>query len=165
MLYEHFRDPSMNAQQFNFNSVAPADYHDRCIQTHSFEDIHGCVALGAAQTDRGRGELPELVSAGGGSWNLFPLLGEPAVMLAWTWLQRLKSQGRRRLRKDNGTRCSALLVIPATGGPLGYRYAALKTLLKRSNTSKPRPLAIAGGASVRRCGRFARTDGRRRGSA
>ena len=28
MLYEHFRDPSMNVQQFNFNAVAPADYRD-----------------------------------------------------------------------------------------------------------------------------------------
>ena len=28
MIYEHFRDPSMNAQQFNYNAVAPADYYD-----------------------------------------------------------------------------------------------------------------------------------------
>ena len=26
MIYEHFRDPSMNAQGFNYNAVAPADY-------------------------------------------------------------------------------------------------------------------------------------------
>ena len=24
MVYEHFRDPSMNAQEFNYNAVAPA---------------------------------------------------------------------------------------------------------------------------------------------
>src|SRR5271165_6064140 len=28
MVYEHFRDPSINAQGFNYNSVAPGDYYD-----------------------------------------------------------------------------------------------------------------------------------------
>src|SRR5438045_7740413 len=37
MIFEHFRDPSMNAQQFNYNLVAPADYYDWRTQTHGFE--------------------------------------------------------------------------------------------------------------------------------
>src|SRR5260370_17789020 len=34
MIYEHFRDPSMNAQQFNYNAAAPADFYDSRTQTH-----------------------------------------------------------------------------------------------------------------------------------
>jgi predicted permease len=104
MIYEHFRDPSMNAQQFNFNSVAPADYRDWRAQTHSFEDMAAWRWAQINVTGE-RGELPELVSAGGGSWNLFSILGVPAVsgrtftenedrpdgnvvMLTWSFFER-----------------------------------------------------------------------------
>jgi predicted permease len=79
MIYEHFRDPSMNAQQFNYNPVAPADYYDWRSQTHGFEDMAAWRWWQFTVTGE-HGELPELVSAGGGSWNLFPLLGVPAVI-------------------------------------------------------------------------------------
>jgi putative ABC transport system permease protein len=79
MIYEHFRDPSMNAQQFNVNSVSPADYRDWRAQTHSFEDMAAWRWAQFNVTGE-RGELPELVSAGGGSLNLFPVLGVPAVI-------------------------------------------------------------------------------------
>ena len=79
MIYEHFRDPSMNAQQFNFNPVAPADYYDWRAQTHGFEDIAAWRYWQFTLTGE-RGELPEQVSARGGSWNLFPLLGVQAVI-------------------------------------------------------------------------------------
>src|SRR5271170_2528106 len=79
MVYEHFRDPSMNAQQFNYNAVAPADYYDWRAQTHGFEDMAAWRWWQFNLTGE-HGELPELVNAGGGSWNLFPLLGVPAVI-------------------------------------------------------------------------------------
>jgi putative ABC transport system permease protein len=104
MIYEHFRDPSMNAQGFNYNAVAPADYYDWRAQTHGFEDMAAWRWWQFNLTGE-RGELPEMVSAGGGSWNLFPLLGVhavigrtfaesedrpdgSAVMLAWNLFER-----------------------------------------------------------------------------
>jgi predicted permease len=79
MIYEHFRDPSLNSQQFNFNTASPADYRDWRTQTHSFEDMAAWRWAQFNVTGE-RGELPELVSAAGGSWNLFPLLGVPPVI-------------------------------------------------------------------------------------
>ena len=79
MIYEHFRDPSMNAQQFNYNAVAPADYYDWRAQTHGFEDMAAWRYWQFSLTGE-HAELPELVSARGGSWNLFPLLGVNAVI-------------------------------------------------------------------------------------
>src|ERR1700722_6878400 len=79
MIYEHFHDPSMNAQQFNYNAVAPADFYDWRAKTHGFEDM-AAWRYGQFNLTGERGELPELVSARGGSWNLFPLLGVHAVI-------------------------------------------------------------------------------------
>ena len=104
MVYEHFRDPSMNAQGFNYNSVAPGDYYDWRAQTHGFEDMAAWRYWQFNLTGE-HGELPELVSARGGSWNLFPLLGVhaafgrtfiesedrtdgTAVMLTWNIFER-----------------------------------------------------------------------------
>src|SRR5467141_973710 len=79
MIYEHFRDPSMNAQQFNYNAVAPADYYDWRKQTQGFDDMAAWRWWQFTLTGE-RGELPELVSARGGTWNLFPLMGVNAVI-------------------------------------------------------------------------------------
>jgi len=79
MVYEHFRDPSMNSQGFNYNSVAPADYYDWRAQTHGFEDMAVWRWWQFNLTGE-HGELPELVNARGGSWNLFPLLGVNAAI-------------------------------------------------------------------------------------
>jgi predicted permease len=79
MLYEHFRDPSMNTQGFNYNTVAPADYYDWREKTHGFQDMAAWRWEQFSLTGR-RGELPEMVSAAGGSWNLFPLLGVHAAL-------------------------------------------------------------------------------------
>jgi len=79
MIYEHFRDPGMNAQQFNYNPVAPADYYDWRGLTHGFEDM-AAVRYWQFTLTGERGELPELVSARGGTSNLFPLLGVNAAV-------------------------------------------------------------------------------------
>ena len=62
MIYEHFRDPSMNAQEFNYNPVAPADYYDWRAQTHGFEDMAAWRWWQFNLTGE-HGELPELVNA------------------------------------------------------------------------------------------------------
>ncbi|MFZ1941145.1 MAG: ABC transporter permease [Terracidiphilus sp.] len=79
MIYEHFRDPSINAQEFNYNPVAPADFFDWRDKTHGFA---GMAIWRYAQFNLTgeRGELPEQVDARGGSWNLFPLLGVNAAI-------------------------------------------------------------------------------------
>jgi len=79
MIYEHFRDPSMNSQELNYNPVAPADYYDWRAQTHGFEDM-GAWRYWQFNLTGEHSELPELVSARGGSWNLFPLLGVDAAI-------------------------------------------------------------------------------------
>jgi predicted permease len=104
MIYEHFRDPSVNAQEFNYNPVAPADFYDWRDKTQGFA---GMAAWRYAQFNLTgeRGELPEQVAARGGSWNLFQLLGVnpvigrtfaesedrpdgSAVMLTWSIFER-----------------------------------------------------------------------------
>jgi len=79
MIYEHSRDPESNAQGFNYTPVAPADYLDWRAQTHGFEDIAAWYYFPPNLTGE-HGELPEVVQAGGGSWNLFPLLGVNAAL-------------------------------------------------------------------------------------
>lgn len=76
MLYEHFRDPR---QGLTYNLVAPADYYDWRARTHGFEDMAVWRWWQFNLTGE-HGELPELVSAEAGSWNLFPLLGVNAAI-------------------------------------------------------------------------------------
>src|SRR5215469_11602555 len=71
MIYEHFRDPGINAQEFNYNPVAPADFYDWRSNTHGFEDM-AVWRYAQFNLTGPNGELPEIVKARGGSWNLFP---------------------------------------------------------------------------------------------
>jgi predicted permease len=104
MIYDHFRDAEHNDQGFNYNPVAPADYLDWRAQTHGFEDMAAWYYWPPTLTGE-HGELPEMVQASGGSWNLFPLLGVNAaigrtftqsedrpdanvVLLTWSLFQR-----------------------------------------------------------------------------
>jgi putative ABC transport system permease protein len=79
MVYEHFRDARSNAEGFDYNAVAPADFFDWRAQTHGFQDMAVSRRCQFDLTGE-RGELPEAVGAGAGSWNLFPLLGVPAAI-------------------------------------------------------------------------------------
>jgi predicted permease len=104
MVYEHFRGDWANQGSFNYNVVAPADYFDWRAQTHGFEDMAAWRWWQFNLTGE-RGELPESVTAGAGSWNLFSMLGvqpvygrtfaesedHPAsnvVMLTWSTFER-----------------------------------------------------------------------------
>jgi hypothetical protein len=73
MLYEHFRDPSMNRLEFNYNPVAPADYYDWRGDTHGFADMAAWRWCQFNLTGE-HSELPEQVNAAGATWNLFSLL-------------------------------------------------------------------------------------------
>jgi predicted permease len=102
MVYEHFR---VSLGGDGFNPVSPADFRDWREQTHGFEDMAAWRSYGFNLTGEHQ-ELPEVVEAGGGSWNLFSVLGiEPAfgrvftreedqpganhvVLLSWSLFQR-----------------------------------------------------------------------------
>ena len=79
MLFEHPRNARSNREGFSYNPVSPADYFDWRAQTHGFEDMAAWRWSRFNLTGE-RGELPELVIACGGSWNLFPLLGVQAAI-------------------------------------------------------------------------------------
>jgi len=97
MIYEHFRDPAMNAQEFNYNAVAPADFYDWRARTHGFEDMAAARWTQFSLTG-GHGELPEQITALGGTWNLFSVLGVNAAL------------GRTFVESDDRTDGSAALL-------------------------------------------------------
>ncbi len=71
MVYEHFRNATGGD---GFNVVSPADFNDWRSQTHGFADMAAWHEYGFDLTGEHQ-ELPEVVQATAGSWNLFPLLG------------------------------------------------------------------------------------------
>src|SRR3984885_4110198 len=81
MVYEHFRTATGGD---GFNVVSPHDFRDWREQTHGFEDMaawrnYGFNLMGEHE------ELPEVVQAAGGSWNLFSVLGvQPVLGRAFT---------------------------------------------------------------------------------
>ncbi|WP_263350755.1 ABC transporter permease [Acidicapsa acidisoli] len=76
MVYEHFRDPSSGTY---FNVVSAADFVDWRRQTHGFEDMAAWRRYGFNLTGV-HAELPEVVEAAGGSYNLFSVLGVRPVL-------------------------------------------------------------------------------------
>ena len=76
MVYEHFRaDTTGNG----FNPVASADFNDWHQRTHGFESMAAWRQTGFDLTGE-HAELPEVVEAAGGSWDLFSLLGTPLAL-------------------------------------------------------------------------------------
>jgi predicted permease len=76
MVYEHFREGSLGD---GFNVVSPGDFEDWRRETHGFEDMAAWHDTAMNLTGE-RGDLPELVGAVGGSWNLFSVLGTPMAL-------------------------------------------------------------------------------------
>jgi predicted permease len=76
MIYEHFRAATDNVGGFNYNVVSPADFNDWRQHTNSFQDMAAWRHYGFNLTGE-HAELPEVVKAAGGSWNLFSVLGVP----------------------------------------------------------------------------------------
>ena len=101
-VYEHFRE---STDGDGFNVVAPGDFRDWRQQTHGFQDMAAWRGYGYDLTGE-HAELPEVVQAAGGSFNLFSVLGiQPflgraftpeedrpeanhVVMLTWSLFQR-----------------------------------------------------------------------------
>ncbi|HKO12237.1 MAG TPA: ABC transporter permease [Acidobacteriaceae bacterium] len=83
MVYEHFRSFD-NGVGNNYNVVSPADYYDWRSQTHGFEDMAAWRWL-QYNLAGSSAELPEVVTAAGGSWNLFSVLRvQPALGRTFT---------------------------------------------------------------------------------
>ncbi len=104
MVYEHFRDAA-NMGSTPYNVVSPGDFYDWREKTNGFQDMAAWRWWGCNLTGD-HAELPEVVAAAAGSWNLFTLLGvQPAygrtfvaeedhpgassvVLLSWSLFQR-----------------------------------------------------------------------------
>jgi len=76
MVYEHFR---VATEGDGFNVVSPADFRDWREKTHGFQDMAAWREYGFDLTGE-HAELPEVVAAAGGSWNLFSVLGTPPAL-------------------------------------------------------------------------------------
>src|ERR1700761_9256874 len=73
MVYEHFRaDTSGNPD--STNPVSPGDFNDWRTQTHGFQEMAAWREYGFDITGEHE-ELPEVIEAAAGSWNLFSVLG------------------------------------------------------------------------------------------
>ena len=119
MVYEHFRQATDGD---GFNVVSSGDFNDWRQRTHGFEDMAAWRITGFDLTGE-HAELPEVVEAAGGSWNLFSILGiQPALgrtfrpeedqvganqvaLLTWSFFQRRFSGDTsvigKRVRLDN----------------------------------------------------------------
>jgi predicted permease len=81
MVYEYFRASKGGD---GFNVVSPGDFREWRQQTHGFEDMAAWRNYGFNLTGEHE-ELPEVVWAAGGSWNLFSVLGvQPALGRGFT---------------------------------------------------------------------------------
>jgi predicted permease len=76
MVYEHWRS---NTSGNPYNEASPGDFYEWRAQTHGFADMASYYYSGLAVTGD-HGEMPEMVAAQKGTWNLFPLLGVKPVL-------------------------------------------------------------------------------------
>jgi predicted permease len=130
MIYEHFREATSGD---GFNVVAAGDFREWRRQMHGFQDMAAYRNYGFNLTGE-HSELPEVVQAGAGSWNLLSVLGvQPAlgrafmpeedqpeanhvVMLSWALFQRRFSGNASVLGKQihlDSTPYTIVGVLPA----------------------------------------------------
>jgi hypothetical protein len=72
MLYERYR---LNEFPIQYNAVSPGDYYEWRDMTHAFEDMAAWEDWSQFNLTGEYGELPEVIHAGAGTSNFFPLLG------------------------------------------------------------------------------------------
>lgn len=128
MVYEHFRDPAMNAQEFNYNPVAPADFYDWRAKTHGFADM-AAVRWAKFNLTGEHGELPEMVDARGATWNTFSLLGVPAAI------------GRTFVESDDSTDGSAAVL---TWNLFERRFGGDRSIIGRQIHLDGKPYTVVG---------------------
>jgi predicted permease len=153
MVYEHFR-----GNQSQYNSVAPADFHDWRQQTHGFDDMAAWRWwAGAITTDSG--EMPELIAGAAGSWNLFSVLGiEPvlgrtftpdedridasdAVILSWSFFQSRFSGDRTILGQTVRIDSKPYTVVGVLPQSFTYPAPEVKVWIPYAPTFEPEQLA------------------------
>jgi predicted permease len=82
MVYERYR---LNQFPIRYTAASPGDYFDWRAETHGFEDMAAWAPWPQFNLTGGRGELPEVIRGGAGTWNFFPLLGvQPALGRTFT---------------------------------------------------------------------------------
>jgi predicted permease len=82
MVYERYR---LNQFPIEYNAVSPGDYFDWRAETHGFEDMAAWAPWPQFNLTGARGELPEVIHGGAGTWNFFPLIGiQPALGRTFT---------------------------------------------------------------------------------
>jgi predicted permease len=82
MVYERYR---LNQFPIKYSAVSPGDYLDWRAETHGFEDMAAWAPWPQFNLTGARGELPEVIQGGAGTWNFFPLIGiEPALGRTFT---------------------------------------------------------------------------------
>jgi predicted permease len=82
MVYERYR---LNQFPIEYNAVSPGDYLDWRAETHGFEDMAAWAPWPQFNLTGARGELPEVIHGGAGTWNFFPLIGiQPALGRTFT---------------------------------------------------------------------------------
>jgi predicted permease len=124
MIYEHFRQGI-----WRHSPVSPADFKDWREQTRGFQEMAAWRHYGA-QVSGDSGELPEVVHAAAGSWNLFSVLGvEPAL-------------GRTFLPEED--RAGAEDVVMLSWSFFQSRFSGDRTILGRHIRMDARPYTVVG---------------------
>jgi predicted permease len=153
MVYEHFRASNSNSGD-GFNGVAVGDFVDWRRQTHGFEDMAAWRGYGFDLTGE-HAELPEVVQAAGGSFNLFSLLGvQPAlgrtfssaedqpeashvVMITWSLFQRRFAGDASILGKQIHLDATPYTIIGVLPGWFTYPDAKIQLWVPYAQTFSP----------------------------